>query len=61
MWALKSTFESIKTKISGSNNNNTEENAPKETDPEVIKKQEEVSKRRKEMVKFVSADHVIEN
>lgn len=60
MWTLKNTFESIKTKITGSNNNNAE-SEPKEVDPEVIKKQEEASKRRKEMVKFVSPDQAIEN
>lgn len=60
MWSLKSAYESIKTKVTGSNNNN-EENTPKETDPEVIKKQEETNKRRKEMVKLVSPGSASEN
>jgi hypothetical protein len=60
MWPLKGAFDAIKSKITGSNNNN-EADAPKETDPEAIKKQEEISKRRKEMVKFVSSDLAIEN
>lgn len=55
MWPLKGAYDAIKSKITGSNNNNEVPEA-KETDPEAIKKQEELSKRRKEMVKFVSRD-----